>query len=117
MSRMTPFTAPTKGSLVPKSVVRVMIGRCGNFSSLEDRIIPVNPKLLGGEGNSQGTEVTAESRLFARGYPRSRKCIQTLSGCAGKLQTTIEHHVTKLVAPPGLLIRIATLQSGSASTP
>jgi hypothetical protein len=27
MSRMTPFMVPTKWSLLPKSVVRVMIGR------------------------------------------------------------------------------------------
>ena len=58
ISKMTPFTAPTKWSLVPKSVVSVTIGRCANWiPSLEDRIIPVSPTLIAGEGARQGTVV------------------------------------------------------------
>jgi len=56
--------APTKWSLVPKSVVSVTIGRCGNFPSLEDKIpedkILGTARLIGQEIARQGTEVMGE---------------------------------------------------------
>ena len=40
ISRMTPFMVPTKWSLLPKSVVRVMIGRAKVLLAGEDEVLP-----------------------------------------------------------------------------
>src|SRR5271155_503554 len=57
ISRMTPFIAPTKWSLLPKSVVRVIIGCCAKVSS---QMGDTNPQKLESncwKAQSQGTEV------------------------------------------------------------